>query len=118
MKKIIIISLCLFISAQQFYAQHDTRLLRFPAVHGNQLVFTYAGDLYTVPLTGGDARKLTNAPGFEMFARFSPDGSFIAFTGNYDGNTEVGFDAIMGNMLMSILTLPIWVALGLYLVVP
>ena len=74
---------------QPFYAQQDARLLRFPAVHGPQLVFTYAGDLYTVAITGGEARKLTNAPGFEMFARFSPDGSQIAFTGNYDGNTEV-----------------------------
>lgn len=67
----------------------EARLLRFPAVHGNQLVFTYAGDLYTVPTTGGIARKLTNDDGFEMFAHFSPDGKKIAFTAQYDGNTEV-----------------------------
>ncbi len=79
--------LCFF--AQTIFAQEEARLLRFPAVHGNQLVFTYAGDLYTVDLSGGEARKLTNAPGFELFARFSPDGSQIAFTANYDGNTEV-----------------------------
>ena len=83
------IFLFLCFGIQLVYAQEDARLLRFPAVHGNQLVFTYAGDLYTVAGTGGEARKLTNAPGFEMFARFSPDGSQIAFTGNYDGNTEV-----------------------------
>jgi tricorn protease len=70
-------------------AQNETGLLRFPAIHGNQLVFTYAGDLYTVPATGGVARKLTSHEGFEMFARFSPDGKNIAFTGQYDGNTEV-----------------------------
>ena len=67
----------------------ETRLLRFPAIHGNQIVFTYAGDLYTVPAAGGVARRLTSDVGFEMFARFSPDGKWIAFTGQYDGNTEV-----------------------------
>ncbi len=70
-------------------AQSEARLLRFPAVHGNQIIFSYAGDLYTVSSKGGTARKLTNDPGYEMFARFSPDGKQIAFTGQYDGNTEV-----------------------------
>src|SRR5947209_13814379 len=69
--------------------QGEARLLRFPATHGDQVVFTYAGDLYTVPAAGGVARKLTNHDGFEMFARFSPDGKRLAFTGQYDGNTEV-----------------------------
>ncbi len=67
----------------------DARLLRFPAIHGNQIVFTYAGDLYTVAASGGVARKITNDTGYEMFARFSPDGKWLAFTGQYDGNTEV-----------------------------
>jgi tricorn protease len=68
----------------------EARLLRFPALHGNHVVFTYAGDLYTVPVQGGVARRLTSDPkGFEMFARFSPDGKTLAFTGQYDGNTEV-----------------------------
>ncbi|MHA7109042.1 S41 family peptidase [Sunxiuqinia elliptica] len=67
----------------------EARLLRFPAISGNQIVFTYAGDLYSVPSDGGTARKLTNDIGFEMFAKFSPDGSQLAFTGQYDGNTEV-----------------------------
>jgi tricorn protease len=71
-------------------AQDEARLMRFPAIHGNQVVFTYAGDLYTVEKSGGLARKLTNDEnGYEMFARFSPDGKQIAFTGQYDGNTEV-----------------------------
>ena len=70
-------------------SQDEARLLRFPAIYDNQLVFTYAGDLYTVQSEGGIARKLTNHPGYEMFARFSPDGKTIAFTGQYDGNTEV-----------------------------
>ncbi len=71
-------------------AQDECRLMRFPAIHGNQVVFTYAGDLYTVERNGGLARRLTgDENGYEMFARFSPDGKHIAFTGQYDGNTEV-----------------------------
>ena len=70
-------------------AQDEARLLRFPAVHGNQIVFSYAGDLYTVYSGGGTARKITSDIGYEMFAKFSPDGKYIAFTGQYDGNTEV-----------------------------
>jgi tricorn protease len=88
MKRIIVLlSVCFLIQAS--YAQEEARLLRFPAIHGNQLVFTYAGDLYSVEKTGGIARKLTDSPGYEMFARFSPDGKRIAFTAQYDGNTEV-----------------------------
>ena len=70
-------------------AEDEARLLRFPATNGADLVFTYAGDLYTAPLAGGVARKLTSHVGFEMFPHFSPDGRTIAFTGQYDGNTEV-----------------------------
>lgn len=88
MKKtfLLLISVLLFGSS---YAQDEARLLRFPAIHGNQVIFTYAGDLYTVNRDGGIARKLTNHDGYEMFAHFSPDGSKLAFTAQYDGNTEV-----------------------------
>lgn len=67
----------------------EARLLRFPAIHGDQIVFGYAGDLFTVSAKGGVARRLTSHEGYEMFPRFSPDGKSIAFTGQYDGNTEV-----------------------------
>jgi tricorn protease len=70
-------------------AQEEARLLRFPAIHGDQIVFSHAGSLYTVSSSGGTARKLTSHDGYEMFPRFSPDGKHIAFTGQYDGNTEV-----------------------------
>ena len=70
-------------------AEAEARLLRFPAIHGDTIVFTYAGNLYSVPAKGGTARRLTSHDGFEMFARFSPDGKSLAFTGQYDGNTEV-----------------------------
>ncbi|HTR82292.1 MAG TPA: PDZ domain-containing protein [Bacteroidota bacterium] len=71
------------------FGQQEARLLRFPTIHGDNIVFSYAGDLYTVSASGGIARKLTNSVGYEMFARFSPDGKWLAFTGQYDGNTEV-----------------------------
>lgn len=70
-------------------ADQEARLMRFPAVHGDQVVFSYAGDLYTVDRDGGVARRLTGHTGYNMFARFSPDGEHIAFTAQYDGNTEV-----------------------------
>ncbi len=70
-------------------AQNEARLLRFPAISSDAIVFSYAGDLYTVPRTGGIARKLTADIGNELFPRFSPDGRTLAFTGQYDGNTEV-----------------------------
>jgi len=88
MKKITFI-LFVFVSIASNIFSQETRLLRFPTTNGNQVVFTYAGDLYTVSVSGGIARKLTNNVGYESFARFSPDGSKIAFTGQYDGNTEV-----------------------------
>ena len=67
----------------------EARLLRFPATNGTDVVFSYAGDLWTVPLKGGQAHRLTSHIGYEMFGRFSPDGNTIAFTGEYDGNREV-----------------------------
>ena len=75
--------------AAQATQSAEARLLRFPATNGSEIVFSYAGDLYSVPVTGGTASRLTSHPGNEIFPRISPDGSKIAFTGQYDGNTEV-----------------------------
>lgn len=69
--------------------KQEARLMRFPDIYGNQIVFSYAGDLYTVSANGGTARRITSSDGYESYPRFSPDGKFIAFTGQYDGNTEV-----------------------------
>ncbi len=66
-----------------------TRLLRFPATNGRQIVFCYAGELYTVGKDGGIGRRLTSGPGYSSFPRFSADGTQLAFTSQYDGNTEV-----------------------------
>ena len=70
-------------------ATAQTKLLRFPDIRGDQVVFTYAGDLWLAPVTGGEARQLTTHPGLELFAKFSPDGRYIAFTGQYDGDEQV-----------------------------
>ncbi len=89
-KKFSLLGLTLFFSVFIGFSQtQEARLLRFPAVNGNQVVFTYAGDLYTVDINGGIARRLTSDIGYEMFAKISPDGKYIAFTAQYDGNTEV-----------------------------
>ena len=78
------------LAAAALTAQADEgRLLRFPGTNGREVAFSYAGDIYTVPITGGTAHKLTSHEGYEAFARYSPDGQTIAFTGQYDGNTEV-----------------------------
>ena len=88
MKRLLISALLIAAAATGAKAD-QARLLRFPATNGNQVVFSYAGDLYTAPLAGGEATRLTSHVGYEMFARFSPDGKTIAFTGEYDGNREV-----------------------------
>jgi len=66
-----------------------TKLLRFPDICGDRVVFTYAGDLWTASSEGGTAIRLTAGPGVEQSARFSPDCSRIAFTGQYGGDDQV-----------------------------
>jgi tricorn protease len=84
---VILMAVCLMGLAD--HAQAQTRLLRFPDIHGDKVVFTYAGDLWTAPIAGGTATRLTAHPGLELFAKFSPDGKWIAFTGQYDGDEQV-----------------------------
>ena len=59
----------------------EARLLRFPATNGKEIVFSYAGDLYQVPMSGGEAQRLTSHVGYEMFPRFSPDGKTMYIKG-------------------------------------
>ncbi|MGH9933140.1 MAG: PDZ domain-containing protein, partial [Pyrinomonadaceae bacterium] len=70
-------------------ADAQTKLLRFPDISGNRVVFTYGGDLWTASASGGAAIRLTSHPGMEVFGKFSPDGKWIAFTGQYDGDEQV-----------------------------
>ena len=67
----------------------DARMLRYPDVSATQIAFVYAGDIWVAPKTGGDAMRLSSPKGEESFPRFSPDGSQIAFSGNYDGNMDI-----------------------------
>jgi len=66
-----------------------TKLLRFPDIHKDRVAFCYGGDLWVAPSTGGVATRLTAHEGIEVFPKFSPDGAWIAFTGQYDGDEQV-----------------------------
>jgi tricorn protease len=80
-------------------AQNDPPLLlRFPTVSKTQIVFNYGGDLWIVGREGGDARRLTSGVGVEILPSFSPDGTMIAFTGEYDGNRDVYVVAASGGV--------------------
>ena len=83
----VIAAISTVISNSSTYAQ--TKLLRFPDIHGDRVVFTYGGDLWTAPANGGSAARLTSHPGVELFGKFSPDGNWIAFTGQYDGDEQI-----------------------------
>src|SRR3954465_2507725 len=76
----------------------NARMLRFPDVSATQIVFVYAGDIWVVPKTGGNAQRLSSPKGEESFPRFSPDGSRIGFSGNYDGNTDIYVVAANGGL--------------------
>src|SRR6476619_6873370 len=67
----------------------QSKLLRFPDICNDRIVFTYGGDLWTVSAQGGTAARLTAGPGLQQSARFSPDCSQIAFTGEYSGEDQV-----------------------------
>lgn len=95
MKKYLFTLLIVISLALSSWAQ-EARLLRFPTTNGEQVVFTYAGDLYRAPLAGGTAVRLTSHIGQEIFPHLSPDGRTIAFSGQYDGNTEVYIMPIEG----------------------
>ncbi|MET0391494.1 MAG: PDZ domain-containing protein, partial [Chitinophagaceae bacterium] len=79
-------------------AQVDAGLFRFPDVSQTQIVFTYANDLWVMPKEGGTAVKLSSPAGVESYPKFSPDGKSIAFSGNYDGNTDAYVIAASGGV--------------------
>ncbi|MGB1840849.1 MAG: hypothetical protein ACPHWZ_07080, partial [Longimicrobiales bacterium] len=67
----------------------QTRFLRQPSVSAAEIAFVHANDIWVVDRDGGDARRLTSADGAETEPSFSPDGRWIAFTGEYGGNQDV-----------------------------
>lgn len=70
-------------------ASEDVRLLRFPDINKNLIAFVYAGDIWTVDANGGEARHLTSHKGLELFPKISPDGKWIAFSGEYSGSRQI-----------------------------
>ena len=86
-RSVLLIAIVWLFSAS--FVEAQTKLLRFPDIHGDKVAFTYGGDLWTASTSGGMATRLTSHPGMELFAKFSPDGKWIAFTGQYDGDEQV-----------------------------
>lgn len=87
-KSLLLLSILLFTLAPA-YSQVDARMLQFPDVSATHIAFSFGGDIWIVPKTGGVAHRVTTADGQEVFPRFSPDGSQLAFNANYDGNLDV-----------------------------
>ena len=92
------LGIILLLAAAPFvFAQDDTtRLLRYADIHGDMIAFVYAGDIWTVDAGGGVAKRLTSHDGLELFPRFSPDGRWIAFTGDYSGSRQVHVISVKG----------------------
>src|SRR5262245_7225434 len=116
-KTVLTLSLLLIVSTIKIstasLAQEKPLLMRQPAMSRTHIVFSYAGDLWIAPRNGGEAGRLTTGVGNESSAQFSPDGTTVAFTGEYDGNVDLytvpasggvpkrltyhpGFDALAG----------------------
>src|SRR5688572_23393713 len=89
MKKTLTILAVLACTATLGAQERLTRLLRQPDIHGDLVAFVYGGDLWIVSAAGGEARRLTSDDGMEYFPKFSPDGRWIAFTGDYSGSRQV-----------------------------
>src|ERR1039458_6664486 len=70
-------------------ARIDARMMRQPAGSAAQIAFVYAGDIWLVDKNGGVAVRISSPKGEESFPRFSPDGTLLAFSGDYDGNDDI-----------------------------
>jgi tricorn protease len=88
-RRLIFFALLLCLSISGIATAQGTRLLRHPTVSHDSVAFEYAGDLWIVSRSGGQARRLTSTPGVEIDPYFSPDGTQIALTATVAGNTDV-----------------------------
>ena len=88
MKKFIFLIL-VFAFINQGNSQINAKLMKYMDISKSQIVFVYGGDIWVVPKDGGTAIQLTHSPGEESWPRFSPDGSEIAYTASYRGNSDV-----------------------------
>lgn len=87
--KRIIASLIFVFTVTVYFSNAQSGLMRFPDIHEDLIVFVHSEDIWTVSAEGGIAQRLTIHDGMERYPKFSPDGSLIAFTGEYDGNADV-----------------------------
>ncbi|MEE2777342.1 MAG: peptidase S41, partial [Acidobacteriota bacterium] len=89
---------CLLLGAMPLLAidAADTRLVFDPGLSANHVAFSYDNDLWIASNQGGGARRLTSHEGFERVPRFSPDGEWVAFSGEYDGNVDVYLVPVAG----------------------
>ena len=88
MKKLIIPILVLIFSAN-VSGQINAKLMRYMDVSQKQIAFVYGGDIWLVDKEGGLAYQLTSSPGEESWPKFSPDGENLAYSANYNGNTDI-----------------------------
>jgi tricorn protease len=88
-KNVSVLIAFVMLSSLILFASDEAKLMRYPDIYKDKVVYSYAGDIWISPLDGGYARRLTTSPGVEYFPKFSPDGKWIAFTGQYDGYFQV-----------------------------
>jgi len=88
MKKLLLLCCILFLF-NNTYGQINAKLMRYMDVSDTQITFVYGGDIWIMPKSGGTAVQVTHSPGEESWPRFSPDGKYIAYTANYNGNQDV-----------------------------
>ena len=88
MKKALMFLLAIM-AVQLLSGQISARLMRYADVSDRQIAFVYGGDIWIMPKAGGVAQQLTHSPGEESWPRFSPDGTEIAFSASYNGNTDL-----------------------------
>jgi tricorn protease len=88
-KRLLLLLMLAFAVSGSTQEMPEGRMMRFPDIYKDKIVFMYAGDLWLASSAGGDARRITSDAGRELFPKFSPDGKWIAFTGQYDGNFNV-----------------------------
>ena len=100
MKRIVFYAVIIFslgIAADGFAVDiSDTKLLTQPAISKDRIAFVYANDLWSAKTDGSDVRRLTSDDGIESNPAFSPDGSLLAFSAQYDGNTDVYLMPVQG----------------------
>jgi tricorn protease len=94
--RLVLAVLCLCLAAATASAEVDAHMLRYPDVSQTHIAFVYAGDIWLVEKGGGTAHRLSSPPGEELFPRFSPDGTRLAYTANYDGNSDIYVIPAMG----------------------